>query len=159
MCKLCYKSNSCVFQKEMVLHTVYILVLFLIRWTAPFSVDSGYFNQKTPKKCSHFKDHGLRAVDCYGLDLVTVPQHLRTDTEVCFFFNLKFGCHVYWCRCLQTWQFLKRVARELATSPWLCNKIIKFLLLTKHNLHILYVMTQNCKLQVLRHKMLGNTGK
>jgi hypothetical protein len=67
----------------MVLLTVYILVLFLIHWTTPFSVDLGSFNLKTPKRCSHLKDHGMMAVDCYGLDLVAVPQNLRTDTEVC----------------------------------------------------------------------------
>lgn len=66
----------------MVLQTVYILVLFLIHWTAPFSVDLGSFNLKTLKRCSHFKDHGMLAVDCYGLDLGAVPQNLRTDTEL-----------------------------------------------------------------------------
>ncbi|PNF24733.1 hypothetical protein B7P43_G16628 [Cryptotermes secundus] len=66
----------------MVLQTVCILLLFLVRWTAPFSVDSGHFNKKTPKRCSYFKEHGMMAVDCYGLDLVAVPQNLRTDTEL-----------------------------------------------------------------------------
>jgi hypothetical protein len=76
----------------MILQTLYILLLFMITWTAPFSLDSSVFNQKgqTPRRCSHFKDHGMMAVDCYGLDLTSVPQNLRTDTEVCFFFKLNF---------------------------------------------------------------------
>jgi hypothetical protein len=81
----------------MALLTLRILVLFLILWTAPFSVESGPFNQKPPKKCYHLKDHGMMAADCYGLDLVAVPQNLRTDTEVGFDLKLKF----VWVSCVQ----------------------------------------------------------
>jgi hypothetical protein len=78
-----------VFFQEMFLQTVCIiiplLVLFIIPQTAPFSMDSSHFNpSESPKRCSYLRDHGMMAVDCYGLDLTAVPQNLRTDIEVCF---------------------------------------------------------------------------
>jgi hypothetical protein len=95
--KLC----SCVFQKEMLLQTAYILVLSLISLAASISVDSSLFRLKAniPKKCSYLKNHNMMAVDCYGLDLTAVPQNLRTDIEVCLFFKL----NLIWVSWVRIW--------------------------------------------------------
>jgi hypothetical protein len=73
----------------MLVQTVCI-VLCVIPWAASFYVDTNLFRSKPniPKKCSHFKEQDMMAVDCYGLDLEAVPQNLRTDIEVCLFFKL-----------------------------------------------------------------------
>jgi hypothetical protein len=105
----------------------------------------------------------MMAVDCYGLDLVAVPQNLRTDTEVCLSWNL-CGCRVFRYGSFQARRFLTELSK-LTTSPCLCNKIIEFLSSAKHNLCVLRVMAQpltlmkGCKLQVLRHRVLVKTGK
>jgi hypothetical protein len=75
--------------QDMVLHTVYILVLllvlFMIHSTVPFSVESGHFNMKVrgSQRCSYSKGYGMMSADCYGLDLTEIPQNLRSDIEVC----------------------------------------------------------------------------
>jgi hypothetical protein len=72
----------------MTLHTQsFRILLFLIAGTAPFFLDSENFSlkEKNPAEmCIHFRDHGMRAVNCYGLELTEIPQNLTTNTEVCF---------------------------------------------------------------------------
>jgi len=73
----------------MVLHTVYTVILFLVLCKIPstvlFSVSGDHFNLKShgSQRCSYSKDYGMMSADCYGLDLTEIPQHLRTDIEVC----------------------------------------------------------------------------